>query len=183
MFKTGFICLRVQLTFEDSPFCKLDPEKEEEAPPFWQEHGVGTNRYLTLRATSNSVMQRWNHESCFLCVNIYIPDSPTWPRSLFSDSRWHLPLFPGSPAARPSAPPSPSSPLACPPGLRPCLPAPATCLSREFTHVDEKENKRRKRESVLASSPSLLFITEMERLSSAMAWPYCRFKPWVSPRW
>lgn len=128
-------------------------------------------------------MQRRNHESCFLCVNIYIPDSPTWPCSLFSDSRWRPPLFPGSPAARPSAPPSPSSPLACPPGLRPCLPAAATCLSREFTHVDEKENKRRKRELVLVSSPSLLFITEMERLSSAMAWPYCRFKPWVSPRW
>lgn len=113
-------------------------------------------------------------------ANIYIPDSPTC--SLFSDSRWRPPLFPGSPAARPSAPPSPSSPLAGPPGSRPCLPAPATCLSEEFTHVD-MENKWRKRESALVSSPSLLFITEMEQLSSAMAWLYCRFKPWVSPSW
>lgn len=62
-------------------------------------------------------------------VNIYIPDSPTWPRSPLSGSRWRPPLFPGSPAARPSTPPSPSSPLAAPLGLRPRLPAPATCLS------------------------------------------------------
>lgn len=87
--------------------------------------GTVTERYLQrcyATLTSAVVLPR---------VNIYIPDSPTWPRWPFSGSLWRPPLFPGCLAARPSDPPSPSSPLAAPPGLRPRLPAPATCLLGE----------------------------------------------------
>lgn len=111
-------------------------------------------------------------------ANIYILDSPVRPCSRFSDSRWHPPLFPGFPEGGPSAPPSPSSPPSGPPGPRPCLPAPVACLSGQFTPVGRKENKWR---TLTAAArlylPSLLFITEMERLSSATAWLYWRFKP------
>lgn len=72
---------------------------------------------------------------------IYIPHSLVQPCSGFSGSRWRPPLFPGSLAAGPSAPPSPSSPPPGPPGSPPCQPAPAACLSGQFTPVGRKENR------------------------------------------
>lgn len=111
-------------------------------------------------------------------ANVHILYSPVRPCSPFSDSRWHPPLFPGFPEAGPSAPPSPSSPPPGPRGPRPCLPAPVACLSGQFTPVGRKENKRRTPAAAARLYlPSLLFITEMERLSSATAWLYWRFKP------